>query len=198
MASKHDGGQDLQKEEERSEEELAVYEKLRKSVSKRLGEWHEKMNAETISRSMDKAGAEMKGAGEHSKKTISYAIETLKKDLASTGHFMDGLSDKSKKRFEDLSDKGGELWGDIRKEADYLKEMSMDKGGAFLLNIVTALGDWSQRFGHKLNESLIYKTGEITHGGVFECSHCEETIHLKKAGRLPPCPKCSKTEFRRA
>jgi isocitrate dehydrogenase len=198
MMPEEEGAQDSQKEPQTSEEELAVYEKLRRSISKSLGEFHDKVNAETISRSMDNAAVELKEAGEYSKKAIARAIEAMKKDLASTGHFMSEVSDEAKKRFDDLSDKGGELWGDIGKEADYLKDISLDKGAAFLLNIVNAVGDWSQKFSEKLSQSLKYKTGEITHGGAFDCINCEATIHMKKAGRIPPCPKCSKTEFRRA
>jgi hypothetical protein len=198
MTSKEEGAQDLQKEPRISEEELDVYQKLRRSISKKLGEIHDKVNAETISRSMDSAAVEMKEAGEYSKKAIANAKEALKKDIASTGHFMSEVSEDAKKRFEVLSDKGGELWRDLGKEADYLKDMSLDKGGAFLLSVVNAVGDWSKTFGKKLDQSLKYKTGEMTHGGAFDCTDCEGTIHLKQAGRIPPCPKCSKTEFRRA
>ena len=67
------------KETQVTEEELATYEKLRQRVSKGLGELNEKINSETISQTMDKAIADLKGMGEHSKEAIAKASETLKK-----------------------------------------------------------------------------------------------------------------------
>ena len=39
---------------------------------------------------------------------------------------------------------------------------------------------------------------DFTHGGEFVCTSCEGKIHLKHPGRIPPCPKCTKTEFKRS
>ncbi len=42
-----------------------------------------------------------------------------------------------------------------------------------------------------------YRTGEIATLGSFQCTGCGERIHLHRAGRLPPCPRCRGTAFRR-
>lgn len=42
-----------------------------------------------------------------------------------------------------------------------------------------------------------YKTGEISGPGAYQCMQCSEIIHLDKPGRLPPCPKCHATEYKR-
>jgi hypothetical protein len=186
---------------ETTEEELAAYEKLRQKVNKTFGELHEKINGETIGHAMDKATAELKEAGGHSREAIAKAAEALKKDVASTTERLkpkvDEATEATKKQFDSLSDKGGALWRDIAKEAEHLMEYSRDKGGAFLVNVTHGLSEWSEKMSQKLNTSLIYKTGEISHGGEFICQNCEGKIHLNHPGRIPPCPKCSKTEFRR-
>ena len=41
------------------------------------------------------------------------------------------------------------------------------------------------------------RTGEITGPGTLECTRCGEQLHFKKAGHIPPCPKCRETEFKR-
>ena len=64
------------KETQATEEELATYEKLRKQVTKSLGELNEKLNTKTISQAMDKAIADLKGMGEHSKEAVTKAGET--------------------------------------------------------------------------------------------------------------------------
>lgn len=190
------------KDTETTEEELATYEKLRQRVTKSLGELNEKINTETISHAMDKAMTDLKEMGEHSKEAIAKAGETLKKDIASTTDSVKPKIDKvtapAREQFDQWLDKGGELWRDIANEAEHFKEFSRDKGAAFLLNITRGLKEWSSDVNEKLDTSLQYKSGEMTHGGEFICTNCEGKVHLKKPGRLPPCPKCSKSEFRRS
>lgn len=190
------------KQTETPEEELAAYEKLRRRVSRNLSELNEKINTKTIGQAMDKAMAELKEMGEHSKEAINKAGETLKKDIASTaGNIkpkVDKMTSPAREQFDNWRNKGGALWHDIADEAGYIKELSRDKSGAFFLNITTALSEWSKSVSERLGSSLQYKTGEMTHGGEFSCTSCEAKLHLKKPGRIPPCPKCSGTEFRRS
>jgi hypothetical protein len=42
-----------------------------------------------------------------------------------------------------------------------------------------------------------YHTGEITGIGTLFCADCGCEIHFKKTNRIPPCPKCHKTVFKR-
>lgn len=42
-----------------------------------------------------------------------------------------------------------------------------------------------------------YHTGEITSIGTLVCLNCDTVIHFKKTSRIPPCPKCHKTTFKR-
>lgn len=190
------------KEQQATEEELATYEKLRQRVTKTLGELNEKISAETISQAMDKAMADLKEKGEHSWESIAKAGDALKKDIASTTENLRPKVDKVtapvREQFEHWFDKGGELWRDIANEAEHFKEYSRDKGAAFLLNITRGLNEWSQDVKEKLDSTLQYKTGEITHGGEFVCTSCEGKILMKKPGRIPPCPKCRNAEFRRS
>jgi Zinc-ribbon containing domain len=185
-----------------TEDELAAYEKLRRRVSKSFGEIQEKISPKAISSAIDRATGELKEMGGHSVETVNKAAAALKKDIASTTeHFkpkVDGATENVKKEFENLSIKGGALWNDISRESERMYEYSRDKGGSFLLNIARGLSEWSHQLSEKLDASLKYKTGEITHGGEFVCTSCDARIHLKQPGRIPPCPKCTKTDFRRS
>ena len=190
------------KQDQNTEEELAAYEKLRQRVSKAFGELQDKINVKTISQAIDKATSDLKEKGGHSLEAISKASAALKKDISSTTEqFMpkvDEATESTKKQFDHWLDKGGALWHDISQEAEHAYEFSRDKSMAFLANVAKGLSEWSQSMGKKLDTSMKYKTGEITHGGEFVCANCESKIHLKKPGRIPPCPKCSKTEFHRS
>jgi NADH pyrophosphatase NudC (nudix superfamily) len=42
-----------------------------------------------------------------------------------------------------------------------------------------------------------YHTGEVTGIGTLVCDSCGTEMHFKKTGRIPPCPKCHHTEFKR-
>jgi predicted RNA-binding Zn-ribbon protein involved in translation (DUF1610 family) len=41
----------------------------------------------------------------------------------------------------------------------------------------------------------LWHTGEVTAPGILECTKCGEQLHFKKAGHIPPCPKCGNTTF---
>ena len=189
-------------EDQTTDEELAVYKKIRQRVSKTLGELHDRINTETISETINKAIFEVKEAGEHSVEAINNASTAFKKDIVSTTKYIkprvDEVTAAAGKQFNHLLDKGGAFWHDIIQEAGHVQEYSRDKGGAFLVNVFKSLGDWSKEVGEHLDTSLYYKTGETSHGGEFKCTSCEGKIHLKQPGRIPPCPRCSKTEFRRS
>lgn len=193
---------DEKKEDQESQEELAAYEKLRRHLSKTFGELNEKINTESISHAMEKGMADLKEMGTYSKEAISRANDTLKKDIVSSLNQIKPKVDKdieeTRQDFQRLQNKGGALWRDIANETEYIKNLSLDKSGAFLSNVTRGLSEWSKSLSDKLDTSLIYKTGEVTHGGAFTCTNCGAEIHLQKPGRLPPCPKCSKTEYRRS
>jgi len=187
--------------DETTDEELAVYEKMRKKVRKTFGELQDRINTETISEAINRAIHEIKEAGEYSKEAINNASTAFKKDIVSSSKYIrprvDEVAEGTRKQFGNLLDKGGAFWHDIVRDAEHVQEYSRDKGGAFLSNIFRGLSEWSKEVSTILDTSLSYRTGETSHGGEFKCTGCGGKIHLKQPGRIPPCPKCSKTEFRR-
>ncbi|PHS73740.1 MAG: hypothetical protein COB22_00600 [Cycloclasticus sp.] len=70
------------------------------------------------------------------------------------------------------------------------------------------IGDWIESVADKTKlewdklsldaiKGKLYHSGEVTGPGTLECIICEQTLHFKKTGHIPPCPKCHKTEFKR-
>jgi len=53
------------------------------------------------------------------------------------------------------------------------------------------------QFAAQAREAGLYRTGEITAPGVFECTSCGEVLRQQRTGHIPPCPKCQATAFRR-
>ena len=43
--------------------------------------------------------------------------------------------------------------------------------------------------------SKVYKTGEKPGSGRYACTNCGTEITLNEYDKMPPCPKCTNTEF---
>lgn len=54
-----------------------------------------------------------------------------------------------------------------------------------------------QKFSEAAKRASYLHTGEITGPGTVACVACGERLNFKKAGHIPPCPKCHTTEFKR-
>tara|TARA_R110001592_G_scaffold71444_2_gene218441 strand:+ start:7500 stop:7997 length:498 start_codon:yes stop_codon:yes gene_type:complete len=52
------------------------------------------------------------------------------------------------------------------------------------------MADWADK-------EVVVHTGEITGPTTLSCESCKAELHFKESGKVPPCPKCHKTEFRR-
>ncbi|MFO8155278.1 MAG: zinc ribbon-containing protein, partial [Thiohalospira sp.] len=52
------------------------------------------------------------------------------------------------------------------------------------------LAEQAQRIGE-------WHTGEITSIGTLRCMNCGEELHFTRTGRIPPCPKCTGSRFKR-
>ena len=63
-----------------------------------------------------------------------------------------------------------------------------------LTTAADALGEWAE----KSEKGLAYKTGEVTSPGTLTCKGCGKELHFKSTVRIPPCPQCHKTEFRKS
>jgi len=50
----------------------------------------------------------------------------------------------------------------------------------------------------RTQKALSCRSGEITSAGTLTCVSCDNELHFKKTGRVPPCPKCHATEFRKS
>ncbi len=163
---------------QQQKQERAAYEKLRAGVTKVLAEARETVNAETVRQAFDRATDEIKKTGEFTAETVSKISATLRKDLASA-------SLKMGPKWEAFTEKSADLFGVWR-----------DRGSQFLAQAATAVGDWLQQAGTRL-EQQTYRTGEMVDSGTFECSGCGERVVLQTPAHLPPCAKCRQMEFRR-
>lgn len=52
-------------------------------------------------------------------------------------------------------------------------------------------------FAEEARRASEYHSGEVTAPGTLECTVCGEQIRFDATGRIPNCPKCNATSFRR-
>ena len=77
----------------------------------------------------------------------------------------------------------------------------LEQIGAQLVDMVAKVADRSRieleeftRTARKLGER---HTGEVTGAGILVCEKCGEELHFKRSSRIPPCPRCHHTYFRK-
>lgn len=163
---------------ERQSEERAAYEKLREEIERRFAEVREAVNAETVRNAVDRAVVQLKEMGGYTAETINKVAETVKKDLASAAVKM------------------GPEWKKFSAKSADAFAVWRDRGRGFLASAATAVGEWLQEAGRRF-EHPVYRAGEMTASGSFECTACGEKLSLATPGHLPPCPRCRHLEFRR-
>jgi isocitrate dehydrogenase len=82
------------------------------------------------------------------------------------------------------------------------KKLDWDRLGVGVLDFVQRMaekaGNRLDGFASRLGERLTYKTGEVTGAGTLTCTACGQQVILDGAARIPPCPKCRGTAFRRS
>jgi len=163
---------------QQQKEEQAAYENLRQAVRKILAEARGTVNAETLRQAFDRAIDDLKKTGKHTADTINKIAASLRKDMASA------------------SLKMGPKWETFTEKSADLFEVWRDRGSLFFAQAASAVGEWLQQAGAKL-EQQVYHTGEMVHSGAFECTGCGERMVLNTPAHLPPCSKCRKMEYRR-
>ena len=162
--------------EQEEDKEINLYKKfvLR---SKELFELAQDKTAATYNKSIESAKEEMVQAGKFSKEQGERLKKYLQRDLMSEDKVV-GKIGKTLKESLEPSRVGSGIQSTL---------------GKILNTLGNAFSEWSS----KIEDNLNYKTGELTSPGTLVCKKCEGKMRFKKTGRIPPCPKCYSTEFKK-
>ncbi len=86
--------------------------------------------------------------------------------------------------------------------AEAREKLNPSRVGAGALSSLSALlnmaGSALSSAAEKTQKVISCRSGEITSAGTLTCQACGHEMHFKKTGRVPPCPKCHATEFRKS
>jgi len=136
------------------------------------------------------------GGAEKSAAFAQTALEKARKQLTSAGAFSEDQGLKLKKFMErDFAHMATEM----RDEAKEKLDPSRLSVGALssIASLLRGAGSMLSDVANRADRNLKCRSGEITTAGTLICSACGHEIHKKKTGRVPPCPKCHATEFKK-
>lgn len=134
---------------------------------------------------------------EEGKKTFDEALKRAKEELAAAGDFSREQLDKLGEYVRrDLKENAGKAREAVKKAVEP-QRLAAGVQSAFA-RILSSAAETLTELAERSEKSLQYKTGEITSPGTLTCKECEAEMHMTKTTRIPPCPKCHKTLFRKS
>jgi hypothetical protein len=134
---------------------------------------------------------------EGGKKTFDEALKKAKEELSAAGDFSREQADKLGEYVSrDLKENASKATEAVKK-AVVPQRLAAGVQSAFS-RILTSTAETLTELAERSEKSLEYKTGEITSPGTLTCKDCEAEMHMTKSTRIPPCPKCHKTIFRKS
>ncbi len=125
------------------------------------------------------------------------ALEKARQQLTAAGAFSEEQGQKLKGFMErDFA----QLAGSMRDEArDRLNPARLGAGAmASISSLLNAASSVLSDAAGRAEKGLLCRSGEVTSAGTLACISCGHEIHLKKTGRVPPCPTCHATEFKKS
>ena len=147
--------------------------------------WHdaEEKAIPTLSENIERAAEKASELGELTKEETKKLGSYIQKDLEHAGEY---LSDYVAKNGPQL-----ENW--IKDELEFAESQFAEVFATLADKTRLELDELAER----ARQVGVWRTGEITNVGVLYCQKCDEVLHFKKPGHIPPCPKCKGTEFKK-
>ncbi len=159
-----------QNENNKDQEDVGLYEK----IASRTADLFEE-GRKTFDEALKKAKEEISSAGDYSREQADKIGEYVRRDLKANAN-------KAKDAFI---------------KAVEPQRLAVGAQSAFSRILSSAAGTLTD-LAEKSEKLLEHKTGELTSPGTLTCKNCDAEMHLTKTVRIPPCPKCHKTIFRKS
>jgi len=92
-----------------------------------------------------------------------------------------------------IADTGEDIKSWWRFDLDMIEQRMLDAFSRVADQTSIQLRNWAEQ----ARQASVYYSGEVTGPGTLVCASCGADLHMHKTGRIPPCPKCHGTEFKR-
>lgn len=157
--------------------EISNLEKLASKTKERLITSKD-TSMEWLHMAVDASAEQLEKAGDFSKEEGLRAKQFLKRDLAATRIDFDRARGSLGKGLNPSRVAGGFV--------------------GLASHLFGSMGDLFQGWANKSEEALAFCTGEVSGPGKLTCTDCGTELNLEQSSRIPPCPKCHKTAFRKS
>ena len=164
-------GDEKQPHEEHAD--VSLYQRLADRAAELMQEGRKTLD-EALKKASDELSSGEGHTREHAEKVVSY----LRRDLNEVG-----------KKAQQARDAVFEAVEPHRVVAGVQSGLSR-----LLKTAANVLSSAAERSG----QNLEFKTGEVTSPGTLTCKDCGKELHFKSTVRIPPCPQCHKTGFRKS
>lgn len=137
---------------------------------------------------------------ENSRKTLDEALKKAAEELTSAGDYTREQSERISGFIKrDLGHAANHVNRTTETIKDAVTPRRLTAGAQSLFaRILTTTSEQLSEWAQKAESHVEFKTGEITSPGTLSCKNCQEDLHMKRTTRIPPCPKCHKTVFRKS
>jgi Zn finger protein HypA/HybF involved in hydrogenase expression len=134
---------------------------------------------------------------EEGKKTLDEALKKAKEEFSRAGEFSSEQLEKMASYVRrDVAENAGKAKEAVKKAVDPQRVAAGAQ--SFFARILTSAADALSDLAGKTEKAIEFNTGEVTSPGTLTCKECGAEMHLKGTVRIPPCPKCHKTVFRKS
>ncbi len=154
-------------------EDVSLYQKLADRAAEILRD-----GRKTLDEALKNAGEEVTAGGEYTREQAEKISAYLRRDLSEVGSKTQQARDAV-----------------INAVEPHRVAAGVQSGLAKLL--ITA-ADVLNELAGKSEQVLEFKTGEVTSPGTLTCKDCGKEMHFKSTVKIPPCPSCHKTLFRKS
>jgi len=162
-----------EKQNPEEHEDVSLYQKLADRTAELLGE-----GRKTLDEALKKAREEIASGGDYTREQAEKVSANLRRDLSEVG-----------KKAQQARDSVFQAVEPHRVVAGVQSGLS---------KLLTSAADILTEWAGKSEQSLEFKTGEVTSPGTLSCKGCGKEMHFKTTVRIPPCPSCHKTFFRKS
>ena len=137
---------------------------------------------------------------EKSSEYAKVALEKAREQLTGAGAFTEEQGEKLKGFLERDLGRAGEYARSFSQEAkDRLEPTRLGAGAlSSIASLMNVAGTALSNLAGMADKALSCHSGEITSAGTLSCTACGKEMHFKKTGRIPPCPSCHATEFKKS
>jgi Zn finger protein HypA/HybF involved in hydrogenase expression len=154
-------------------EDVRLYQRMADRAAELLQE-----GRKTVDEALKKAADEIAAGGDYTREQAEKIGKYLQRDLNEVGRKVKQARDTV-----------------ITAAEPHRLAAGVQSGLAKLLNtaadLLTEAADRSEKV-------LEFHTGEVTSPGTLTCKDCGKEMSLKATVRIPPCPACHKTIFRKS